>query len=157
LGGGKGVRNLFCLSRVSNPDTVYREFYNEMRRYRDYEFQSSTWYTAMLIAILGFLISVRFGKPADLTVFGAAVANNCLVKLALILGTGVLGGTSWFLVRYASHRYEELRKYANELEPEWKVETFVITSWRITPRHVLYVTQVMLVLITWFVILIPSY
>lgn len=143
-----------ALPRVEQPEAVYRELYNEMRRYRDYESQSSTWYTAILTAILGFLISQRFGRPDDLTIFGAAVAHNCLVKVTLLLGTGALGFISCRLVYYASHRYDEIRKYTEQLEPTWK--TFVPPRRGLSPRHILYVTPAVLVLITWVVILWPS-
>ena len=41
-------------------DTVYSEFYNEMRRFRDYELTASTWYMAILLAITGFILSAKF-------------------------------------------------------------------------------------------------
>lgn len=141
--------------KVEGPEPVYAELYNEMRRYRDYEFQSSTWYTAILIAVLAFLISQRFAKPDDLTVFGAALASNWLVKGTLAVGTGTLGFVSCRLVYYAGCRYEHIRQYTNRLEPAWKAKTFVPLPRGLSPRHILYATPVALVLITWLVILWP--
>jgi hypothetical protein len=144
------------IPRVEQPEAVYRELYNEMRRYRDYEFQSSTWYTAILTAVLGFLISQRFGRPSDLTIFGAALASNCMVKTALFLGTGALGFISCYLVYYASRRYDVIREYTARLEPVWKASTFDPPPRGLSPRHILFLTPVVLVLITWAVILWPS-
>ena len=144
-----------ALPRVEGPDAVYAELYNEMRRYRDYEFQSSTWYTAILIAVLAFLISQRFEKPDDLTIFGAALATNCLLKVALLVGTGALGFISCRLVYYASCRYDHIRRYVDGLEPSWKARTFVPLPRGLSPRQILYATPVILVLITWVVILWP--
>ena len=144
------------IPRIEQPDAVYRELYNEMRRYRDYEFHSSTWYTAILTAVLGFLISQRFGRPNDLTMFGAALASNWIVKIGLVLSTGALGLISCRLVRYASRRYDALRNYADKLEPTWKAETFRPLKRGLSPRHILYSTPVVLVLITWAVILWPT-
>jgi hypothetical protein len=141
--------------RLQEPAAVYAELYNEMRRYRDYEFQSSTWYTAILIAVLAFLVSQRFEKPDDLTIFGAAVATNCLLRVALLVGTGALGFISCRLVYYASCRYDHLRRYTDKLEPTWKSQTFVPLSRGLSPRQILYATPVTLVLITWVVILWP--
>lgn len=145
------------LPPVEDLGAIYGELYNEMRRYRDYEFQSSTWYTAMLIAVLAFLISQRFDKPNDLTVFGAALATNWLVKLALLTGTGALGFISCRLVYYASCRYDHIRRYTDRLEPTWKTQTFVPLQRGLSPRQILYATPVVLVLISWVVILWPSH
>ena len=138
--------------KVEGTNIVYTELYAEMRRYRDYEFRSATWFIAILIAILGFLISARFGRAGDLSVFGNAMVNDCLLKLALIAGTGLLGFTSCYLVWYAGSRYDELRQQADKLEPDWRPR---ISKRVFQPRHILYATPVVVVLITWFVVLLP--
>ena len=68
-------------------DVVYAEMYNEMRRFRDYEFTSSMWYTALLLAILGFVVAVRFGDTARS--FANLMDAQCWLKVG-VTGIAVL-------------------------------------------------------------------
>lgn len=43
-------------------ESIYSELCNELRRYRDYELTAATWYTAILLALLGFYASAKFGS-----------------------------------------------------------------------------------------------
>lgn len=131
-------------SEVSR-DTVYSELYNEMRRFRDYEFTSSTWYTALQIAILGFVLSVRFGyedKPSRLAVL---LTENCAAKVGVIVLTGLVCAAALYLVHYSVNRYFWLRSWVDEnLEPAWKKAAFQKEVRCFGPRHILYATQLIL-------------
>jgi len=141
-----------------NPDevkreAVYGEVYNEMRRYRDYEFTSSTWFTALLLAVLGFLVATRYGETASR--FESILARSCVLKFFVVLGAGVVATTSSYLVWYSSHRYQELRAWANDhLEPDWK--KFKPRMISFTPRHIFYITPWLFAVLIAVVTFLPS-
>ena len=113
-------------------DTVYSEMYAEMRRFRDYELSSASWYTAMLLALLGGLFLYSTTEEPALTVD--------LVKTIAILLAAVLCAAGWFAVGYSWARYRELRDYTTaQLEPGWHRFTPKSHDW--TPRHSIYVSQ----------------
>ena len=129
-------------------ETVYGEVYNEMRRYRDFEFTSSTWYTALLLAAFGFLIATRYGETASR--FDLILATSCTLKLLVVLGAAIIAATSNFLVWYSHQRYRELRDWTNNaLEPSWKNITLRQISF--TPRHIFYITPWMLTILIAYV------
>jgi hypothetical protein len=118
-------------------EAVYREMYNEGRRYRDYEFTSSAWYTGFLLAIFGFLVATRFGSAAPS--LARLLAQSCALKLAIVLGAAAIAAISNFLVWYSYSRYEELRTYmTKKLEPAWK--EFVPRKHAFVPRYIYYST-----------------
>lgn len=127
-------------------NTVYTELYAELRRYRDYEFTSSTWYSALLLAILGFLVASRFGDTAPR--FALLLETSCAAKVLFVAVAALIAGTSTFLVWYSYARYQELRKYTTDnLEPKWKTTDFTPREHPIAPRHFYYATP-------WFVFLL---
>lgn len=127
-------------------EAVYGEMYNELRRYRDYEFTSSTWYTAILVAILGFLVATRFENTAE--GFSAYFQSSCFLRCAVIFVSAIIAGASTFLVNYSYRRYRELRNYTtNHLEPKWKAEAFKPREYEFVPRHIYYITP-------WFVFIL---
>jgi uncharacterized membrane protein len=98
-------------------DTVYSELYAEMRRYRDYELIASPWYTTILLAILGAILSVKFGvNPSKLS----ELINRIEIKLIIFAVVTFIGFSICYSLWYVSQRYHELRKYVDELEPKWK-------------------------------------
>jgi hypothetical protein len=139
-------------------EAVYGEVYNELRRYRDYEFSSSTWYTALLFAVLGFLIATRFGDTAP--GFAAYLDSSCWLKLGVVAGSALIATVSTFLVRYSYKRYRELRDYANKyLEPPWKRAEFSPRKYRFVPRYIYYATPwliVALILVVSFMSIPPK-
>jgi len=99
-------------------DTVYRETYTEMRRFRDYELSIANWYSSFLLAITGGLIALRSVRAPD----GVArlIASDFWIQLAVGVGILLLGGVGSWSSRYSSARYAELRKNVSEqLEPEF--------------------------------------
>ena len=96
------------LGRISgriSDDCYYQEMYQEMRRYRDYELTAATWYTTMLLAILGFIVSKDHGILDDKYKYS-------IMGLSMLIG---FGGA--FSVHYVSLRYRQIRDHIKKLEP----------------------------------------
>lgn len=137
-------------------ETVYSELYNEMRRYRDYELTAATWYTVILVALLGFIISAKYGADDSLAKF----VQICAVQGSTVLISTILGVSSCYSVWYADRRYRAIRKIVDEhLEPKWVQEAFkpILSQKAIRPRCFIYLVQLLLVVATWFAVLVPKY
>jgi hypothetical protein len=126
-------------------EAVYAEVYNEMRRYRDYELNASTWYTVILLGILGIIVSARFGgqvgQPSQLA---SNLQDNLLVQSIVAIIDVIIGGASLYSIRYANLRYHQLRNYAtNNLEPDWHKNAMpnVLGKIRYSPLHTIYLTH----------------
>lgn len=107
-----------CNENDVSKNTVYREVYTEMRRFRDYELSIANWYSSFLLAIIGGLIALKSVRAPE----GIAklVANDFWVQLVVGLGVLVLGAVGSWSSRYSSARYAELRiKLSQNLEPEF--------------------------------------
>jgi hypothetical protein len=137
------------------PSAVYSEMYNEMGRFRDYQFRSSTWYTALLLAILGFLIATRFGTTAPK--FDQLVGQSCCVKFLIILLAVVIAAVSSYLIHYSNRRYRHLRHWTDEhLEPEWKKKRFTVDERCLKPHWIYHFTAWVLVAIISVVTILPG-
>ena len=107
--------------KIENSDevsknTVYSELYAEMRRYRDYELVASPWYTMILLAILGAILTMKFGATeSKLYEF----INRKEIKFIVFVVVTFIGFSICYSLRYVSQRYHELREHADKLEPEW--------------------------------------
>jgi hypothetical protein len=121
-------------------DTVYREMYAEMRRFRDYQFKSSFWYSALLVAALGYILGN--------TAFSGRLATLVWLKIIVVLLAGAIAGISCYLIWYSDQRYNQLRTWTNGMEPEWKnLEPKKI---RLEPTHIYHATSFIL----WLLILV---
>lgn len=132
-------------------DTVYSEMYAEMRRFRDYHLNVASWYTVILLAILTAVLTMKFGsgQPGIFQRLG----TNLLVKISILVFATLLGMSSCRSIRYASKRYDELRKYVDDhLEPLWK--DFKPKRVKFTPQFFMLTTQILLVLAVYLFILI---
>jgi membrane protein YqaA with SNARE-associated domain len=134
--------NSECQSNNINQEAVYAEMYNEMRRFRDYEFTSSMWYTSILLALIGFVVSTRFAQPTE----GLAkfIEDNLWMKIIIAAIAVLLGAASTYLIYYTCSRYDHLREWTDDnLEPEWK--KYRAKNIPFKPRHIYYITQIVLV------------
>ena len=122
-------------------DAVYREMYTEMRRFRDYQFSSSMWYTASLLAIFGFLIASRFGTPPT---FNNSLTNSYLLKFIVLVMSIVIAGASCYLIKFADWRYNQLRNWTDMMEPKWK--DFKPETIPIKPSHIYHATPWVIVI-----------
>jgi len=106
------------------PESVYREMYNEARRHRDHQFTESTWFSALLLGVIGFLITARFGS-GNTAQRGAELISNCLVRWAVMVLCFFIAAVSTYLVWACHQRYDKIRKWLDEnLEPDFKRATF---------------------------------
>ncbi len=107
-------------SNEVSKDTVYSELYIEMRRFRDYELTASTWYTAILSAILVALLSVKFGAGAT-TQLSEFLSRYQIIRIFLVISVALIGFSGFFSVLHVARRYDKLRDYVDDnLEPKWK-------------------------------------
>lgn len=133
-------------------DTIYQEMYQEMRRYRDYELTSSTWYTAFLIAILGFLAKVVYGNN-DFAQLRCLLTSTWYFQLFISGAITLLGCASVYSVRYVNLRYKEIKDYVfNEpatrqfFRPDWR--TFSPKDRRIKPVCLIYIVHFLILAIS---------
>jgi hypothetical protein len=147
-----------ALERIGKTEAVYHhELYEEMRRFRDYELRAATWYTTILVVIIGFLVRQQIvlgGVELD-TAGGApnlAGAATAVVALSII---AALGFASCLSVWHASQRYHQLRDLTNELEPTWKRDlvTKHIKPSSFEPHLMILLVQVVLVIGGWIMVL----
>jgi uncharacterized membrane protein len=141
-------------------DTIYQEMYQEMRRYRDYELTSSTWYTAFLIAILGFLITVMYGEENFDKLQKILISNLGLQVLIWMMVT-TLGLASIYAVRYVNLRYEEIKYYIFDdpkttyFRPEG-IKKFSPETRKFRPVHLIYIIHILILVISSIVIFASS-
>ena len=124
---------------------IYSEIYTEMRRYRDYELSAATWYTAILIVMLGFIVTDK----SDVT----------FVRVAIGVLSTILGGSSIYSIWYVNRRYGQLLEIMNNhLEPQWKKAVFknIRTEMILRPRHLIFIVQVSLILATWYFVCLST-
>ena len=126
---------------IISKESVYREMYNEMRRYRDYELNSSKWYSTILIAILGFILKDKIFISKSLDYQTSSKYNLQFIILISII-TILIVTASCHGVWVAHKRHDELRRYTNTLEPKWKK----FQPSKIAPftRIFIYVTQIII-------------
>lgn len=135
-------------------EIIYSELYNEMRRYRDYELSTATWYTAILIALLGFIVSAKYGNDAHLATF----AQGWCVQVSTVILSTVLGLSSCYSIWYVNRRYSGIRDVVDKhLEPKWVKDAFkpMLSQEVIRPRYLIYLMLLLLVVITWIVTFSP--
>jgi hypothetical protein len=134
-------------------DAVYAEFYNEMRRDRDYELSASTWYTVILLGIAGVIVSAKFGDASQTSVLASLLKQNMSVQFILALLITLIGGAAVYSIRYMNLRYHELRKYTDTLEPSWK--KFSPVKRPISPVQLTFFTLFTLIVGTNYLIFSP--
>ncbi len=88
-------------------DTVFRQLFIEMRRYRDLEHRIVTWWTTILVAIMAAFVG--FGRDA--------ISLSCGARLFATVFVLVLASVMWLLMRYSNKRYHERWDKAKEYYP----------------------------------------
>ena len=103
--------------RVST-DTVSSALYARMRRYRDYQLTACKWYIVILIAILGGILSIKFGwSESHLSkLLSESLLNRSVVALLPTLtGANFISATV-----YLKQRNDRLRDLLDKhFEPQW--------------------------------------
>jgi len=118
------------------PDVVYQEMYEEMRRFRDYELNSSTWYTAILLALAGAIFASRFTPQSQV----GSIIDTPIIKALLTLASVLLSACGIFSACFAASRYDHVREWMNNnFEPSWK--KYRPQHRCLKPIHVIVLTQ----------------
>ncbi len=125
-------------SDVVSKDTIYSELYTEMRRYRDYELTVSTWYVAILLAILSGIITIKYGAGFKV------LFSECIVKVVFASVVTLIGLGCCYSVDYVSCQNRRLRKHVTaKLEPDWnKLEP---NKTILKPNHIIIMTLLLLI------------
>jgi len=133
-------------SKKVSSDIAYQELYQEMRRYRDYELSASTWYTTILLAILGGILAAKYGNPALIQLF-----RECFVKFIAAFIVLIVGGSGVWSIYFSHRRYRHIRDYVFDkklkIEPDWK-EKYTPENIFPEPRHLILITQFMLIILS---------
>ncbi len=120
-------------------ESVYREMYNEARRHRDHEFTSSTWFVTLLLGILGFLLTARFGNANSPNNWDG-FTKNCPLRIGVIGLCFCIALAATLLAAACHQRYAEIRGWLNSQEPKYKRETFSPKCHIVAPQLVYIVT-----------------
>ncbi len=139
------------MAEGSTPDTantvskdgVYSELYNEMRRYREYQFSSTKWYTTIYLALLGVVFYAKYGvRASELN----AIVSQGNFKFTIAVIAFLLCFNSCHTILYTHDRYTSLRKFTdNTLEPEWKNYHPDLTIFQ--PHNLLVANQIILMVL----------
>ena len=132
-----------------NIDVIYSERYNEMRRFRDYELTASTWYSAILLAILGFVASTKFDHESLLF---NPLNMNIATQILIAIGVLIVGICGVYSICYVSYRYQELRNYMDIFVES---DDFKPHPFPVKPLHAILLTQLILIGAINFVLLAP--
>ncbi len=136
-----------------NDETIYSERYNEMRRFRDYELTVSTWYSAILLAILGSIASEKFNQKSLLFIH---LNSNLTYQVFIASAVVIIGLCFVYSLCYVSFRYQELRTYMTEfIEPNELPYKFKPYETYLKPRDAIFITYVILIGMTNFILLAP--
>ncbi len=138
--------------KIENSDevsknTVYSELYAEMRRYRDYELIVSPWYTMILLAILGAILTVKFGTTESKLY---ELINRKEIKFIVFVVVTFIAFSICYSLWYVSQRYHELRKHADKLEPEWN--KLKLKPMKFAPSLLMLTIQVILTIAIYLII-----
>ncbi len=97
------------LKLAASPDARYAEAHAEKRSYRDYELTFATWYTAVLLAVLGGVVTAKFGDAAPaLQPFLNAYSVVGWIAAGL---AAVVGLSACYCQWYVARRYDEVERY----------------------------------------------
>jgi len=100
-------------------NTIYSELCIEMRRHRDYQLEISKWYTTVLLAIIGAILTIKFTYSESM--LAKVISNIFWVKLTIIGVVMVIGFSGIYSILYSHWRYTGIKEYVYKyLEPEWR-------------------------------------
>jgi len=132
-------------------DIMYQEYMAEMRRFRDYELSSSTWYTAFIMAINGFFINIMYGN--DFYNFKKIIESNTLIQICIATLIILFGFSGVFSVRWAKIRYEKLKNFVfnNDVNKKYIPDDYNFTPDSMTklrPVSFIYIVQIILTILS---------
>ncbi len=135
--------------RISKP-VLYRELCNESRRYRDYELNSSKWYSPMLLAILGYILKDKMFVSNQLHLQCSLTYNFWFTVIILSI-TFLIVVASVHGVIFAHGRLKETQNKIKELAPE--LNEYNLSPKVISTRHFIISIPIILGVVIFFVML----
>ena len=133
--------------RIHRKD-IYVQLSNEALRHRNYETETARWYTTILVAILGFILSVKFGTSQS----GAAlvISGNLLGQISFTAVVFLIAFSSCYSIQFYHHQHRLLEKYVDTLleQEEVKIRTLILDMPGLKPRFLLMGTQAILALVS---------
>jgi hypothetical protein len=126
-------------------ETVYRELYEESRRFRDYQFEFAKWYVSVLLAFAGGYLA--------LTTHGF-VPGPC-IRIVLVLVVAAISVGSVVVINHTDFRFQELKTYTNSIQPDFM--KFDSRPRDVKPNHIIvFIIFALLILIASLVFLYPA-
>ena len=128
-------------------DSIYSEMSGAALRHRNYETETARWYTTILVAILGFVLTAKFGEPQS----GVAelLSGSVLVQIAFSAIVVSIAVSSCYSIQYYHRQHMLLERYVDTLlEPE-EIDRRVriLKMPKLKPRFLLMWVQMLLALI----------
>ena len=133
-----------------NKATLYRELCNESRRYRDYELNSSKWYSPILLLILGYILKDKMFIENQEHLQSSLTYNNWVILIVLII-TFFIVIASIHGIQYAHGRLKETQNNIKKLAPE--LGEYNLSPKLLSPRHFIILVQLVLGIAIFFVML----
>ena len=133
--------------RIPRKD-IYSQLSDAALRHRNYETETARWYTTILIAILGFILSVKFGAPQS----GVAqlLSGNFLGQITFASVVFIIAFSSCYAIQFYHRQHTLLERYVDTLlkQEEVKKRNLILNMPKLKPRFLLMGTQTLLALVT---------
>jgi len=112
-------------SHHASADAVYAEFYNEARRFRDYQLTFAQWCISIMLAFGGGYIGLTTHE------YTPTICSRILLGLAIL----VLSGGAILVIVHADARFNEIKTFTKSLQPDFM--KFEPEARRVRPHHVM--------------------
>jgi hypothetical protein len=129
-------------------DSVYSRMSEVALRHRNYETETARWYTPILVAILGFILSSKFGEGGSGAMRLLSGSLPAQVGFAAIVCS--IAFLSCYSIQFYHLQHTRVEKYIDSLlEPEEVQKRMEIMKMpRLKPRFLLMGTQILLAGVT---------
>ena len=133
---------------------IYYQLSDVALRHRNYETETARWYTTILVAILGFILSAKSGTPQS--ALGQLLSENFLGQIALSAVVFAITFSSCYAIQFYHRQHSLLEKYIDTLleQEEVNKRKSILNMPKLKPRFLLTGTQIFLALIIIVVIFI---
>ncbi|MDY7080068.1 MAG: hypothetical protein SXV54_24575 [Chloroflexota bacterium] len=128
--------------------SIYSKMSDAAMRHRNYETETAKWYTTILVAMLGFILSSKFGTPDS----GVAhlLSKNLPTQVTFTVVVFSIALLSCYSIQFYHLQHTRLERYIDTLlEPgEAKRRTDILKMPKLKPRLLMMGTQILLALVT---------
>jgi hypothetical protein len=131
-------------------DTAYSEVSADIRQVREFQFSSARWYTAILVAISGFILATKFGGSDPPSALQQTLNSHLGVQILVAFVISAVALFSSWTIFYAHRLHVKLRHYLDRDFPLKNVAQRgpVTLSSRLPPRYFFVATQVLIAVAT---------